>query len=87
MCSAAAGEPIPIAPLRSIDLGLLEHNDENECKRLLHAAEEQGFFYLDLSSKADLVRDWQIVLEFMEKYFSQSQDKKMAEDRKSDTHR
>ncbi|KAK2596141.1 hypothetical protein QQS21_006418 [Conoideocrella luteorostrata] len=84
----ALPEPLELleAPLSVIDWGRLKSNDANERSRLLAACEGQGFFYLDLRSDETFLRDWQAVLDFMNKYFHQDLEVKMKDDRKSDTH-
>ncbi|KAJ5153191.1 2OG-Fe(II) oxygenase family oxidoreductase [Penicillium canariense] len=82
-------EDLPVlgdASLLAIDWARLKVNDEDERKKLLEAGENQGFFYLDLSSDDGFLQDWNAVLDLMEQYFHLDVDQKMKDHRMSDTH-
>ncbi|KAL4790187.1 putative 2OG-Fe(II) oxygenase family oxidoreductase [Aspergillus venezuelensis] len=74
------------APLCVIDWARLKADDAAESDRLLAACENQGFFYLDITSDASFLQDHQSVLRFADKYFHQDIEQKMKDDRQSDTH-
>ncbi|KAL4950751.1 putative 2OG-Fe(II) oxygenase family oxidoreductase [Aspergillus filifer] len=74
------------APLSVIDWVRLKGDDAAECDRLLAACENQGFFYLDMTSDASFLQDHQSVLRFADQYFHQDIEQKMKDDRQSDTH-
>ena len=77
---------LPEAALSVIDWGRLKSGDVNEGARLLSACDDQGFFYLDLSSEPSFLHDHKSVLHFMDQYFHQGLADKMKDDRQSDTH-
>lgn len=54
------GVVIPVALLETIDLSLLEAGSSAEIEKLVEAAKETGFFYLDLrnTSSSKVVLDW-----------------------------
>ncbi|KAJ0419485.1 putative 2OG-Fe(II) oxygenase family oxidoreductase [Aspergillus carlsbadensis] len=82
-------EDLPVlgdVSLLTIDWARLRVNDEGERKKLLDAGENQGFFYLDLSSDGSFLQDWSAVLDLMEQYFHLDDDEKMKDHRMSDTH-
>ncbi|KAK4504434.1 hypothetical protein PRZ48_005350 [Zasmidium cellare] len=73
-------------PLSLIDLDRLVAGNVDERKRLVAACRDQGFFYLSLTSDPQLLADWENVLDFMKTYFAKSQQEKMEDSFKSDTH-
>lgn len=76
----------PVYPLRTIDWANLQKRDAAERNRLLSACQIDGFFFLDLSSDATLLQDWNSLLAFMEEYFNRPLNEKMQDNRQSDTH-
>ena len=76
------------AYLPKLEWSKLQRKDPVEVEKLLSACQTYGFFYLNLvTPESDqVVRDWKGVLEFMDMYFDQPLEKKMLDDRKSDTY-
>jgi isopenicillin N synthase-like dioxygenase len=77
---------LPEAALSVIDWGRLKSGDADEGARLLAACDDQGFFYLNLSSEPAFLQDHKSVLHLMNEYFHQGLAEKMKDDRQSDTH-
>jgi isopenicillin N synthase-like dioxygenase len=77
---------LPEAALSVIDWGRLKSGDADEGARLVAACDDQGFFYLDLSSESAFLQDHKSVLRFMDNYFHQGLAEKLKDDRQSDTH-
>jgi isopenicillin N synthase-like dioxygenase len=83
------GIAVDAEPLATIDLGRLLVKDADEIQKLSSACITHGFFYLDLQTSElgrNVLEGEQGVLRFMEKYFSQSHETKMLEDRQSFLH-
>ena len=75
---------VPVAPLETIDFGLLESKDPEEVKKLLRCCQTHGFFYLDLQTCKNgrqILEDEQGLLEFMREYFDKPNDVKMLDNR------
>ncbi|CEJ93513.1 hypothetical protein VHEMI09095 [[Torrubiella] hemipterigena] len=83
----ADNEPIVVSTsLPTIHLDLLRSGDASESQKLLGACQNQGFFYLDLSSDPELCDLWKGMLARMKDYFDQPLDVKMQDDRSSDNY-
>lgn len=67
------GKPFTCAQLRTISFDRLTKRDARELSKLLAAGEEDGFFYLDLTSPASkgLYEDYEDVLSIMATWFEQ----------------
>ncbi|KAL0933266.1 gibberellin 20-oxidase [Colletotrichum truncatum] len=70
--------------LPTIHLDLLRSEDVQESRNLLDACRSHGFFYLDLTSDAELCQLWKDMLANMAQYFKQPLDVKMQDARGSD---
>ncbi|RDW58815.1 hypothetical protein BP6252_13291 [Coleophoma cylindrospora] len=81
-------DQLQFAYLPKLEWTKLRVKDPSEIERLLSACQTYGFFYLNLATPTSnqLIQDWEGLLEFMEAYFHQPLEKKMIDDRKSDTH-
>lgn len=83
----AASNPIVVSKsLTTIKLDHLRAGDDAESKKLLRACQDQGFFYLDLSSDPELCALWEGMVARMKHYFNQSLDVKMQDARNSDNY-
>jgi isopenicillin N synthase-like dioxygenase len=83
----AANDSIIVSKsLTTISLDGLRNRDDGESKKLLSACQEQGFFYLDLSSDPELCVLWEGMLARMKEYFDQPVDIKMQDARNSDNY-
>jgi|SRR5882724_1044916 len=83
------GADILVAPLDTIDLGLLLAKDPAEMNRLLQSCITHGFFYLDLQTcdvGRRILSNEQDVLRVMKQYFDQPLENKLVDDMKSAAH-
>ncbi|WQF81137.1 Putative oxoglutarate/iron-dependent dioxygenase, non-hem dioxygenase domain-containing protein [Colletotrichum destructivum] len=81
----AISEPIIVSKsLPTIHLDLLRAESADESGNLLDACKSHGFFYLDLTSDAELCRLWAEMLRIMAEYFNQPLEVKMQDARGSD---
>jgi isopenicillin N synthase-like dioxygenase len=80
----ASSEFIVSKSLPTIHLDLLRSEDATESTNLLDACRSHGFFYLDMTSDADLCKLWDDMLAIMAQYFHQPLDVKMQDARQSD---
>jgi len=72
--------------LPTIHLDLLRADNGTESKRLLGACQSYGFFYLDMTSDAELCKLWEDMLLAMKHYFEQSLEVKMQDARGDDNY-
>lgn len=74
------------ASFHTLDWARLKEKDGDQQRKLLQAGQDQGFFYLDLSSDKTFIQDWKAVLDIMTQYFHLDIEEKMRDSRNSDTH-
>ena len=72
--------------LPTLHLDLLRTGNAAESKKLLHTCQTQGFFYLDLTSDAEVCQQWEDLLLVMKQYFTQPLEVKMQDAKGSDNH-
>lgn len=83
----ATNEPIIVSKsLPTIRLDLLRVEDDVESKNLLTACRNHGFFYLDMTSDAELCKQWDDMLAVMKQYFEQPLGVKMQDARGDDNY-
>ncbi|CAG8218167.1 unnamed protein product [Penicillium salamii] len=83
--SPVQGASVPIARLDTISLAKVVANDRKEVNKMLMAFINDGFLYLSLDQVVSITADWDKVVDFMNSYFDQPLNKKMKDDRSSDT--
>lgn len=73
-----------ICSIPTLRLHALQAGSVDESKKLLRACQTYGFFYLDLSSSAELCKLWKKMLTVSEEYFNQALETKLRDCRNSD---
>ncbi|RDW63074.1 uncharacterized protein DSM5745_10185 [Aspergillus mulundensis] len=83
---AISSDIVVAKSLPTIHLDLLRADNDTESKKLLNACRSYGFFYLDLTSDAELVKLWDNMLAIIKDYFEQPLEIKMQDARNDDNY-